>query len=287
MKILDDCLNHYMSLKFLLFPFLAYRNLIEPFKTDKKNIDNINKDLLNFSKISKDNRSALNKVISKKNIDLETAVNNIKSFLVGGIETSARWMSSIIYYIAKYPKWYEKLVNELKACNALNQDGTLNFISKEVINSWDYLSYVIKEALRIDPPAVETVPYKALQDVKICGIPIPKDSIIAFNQLARHYNPEEWSDPHKFIPERFDPTSPLFNKPKGDSKSRDSISFSPFSFGMRSCPGLALAMLEIKIGIITLLSKFKFEVDQDLIENESTRFSIGSNFKLKCKIYKR
>ena len=114
MKLLDDCLNHYMSLKFLLFPFLAYRNLIEPFKTDKKNIDNINKDLLNFSKISKDNRSALNKVISKKNIDLETAVNNIKSFLVGGIETSARRMSSIIYYMAKYPNWYEKLVNKLK-----------------------------------------------------------------------------------------------------------------------------------------------------------------------------
>ena len=255
-------------------------------KLTKKNIDNLDKVLAEFISKTKDKNSAYYKLINEKALDSDTVVLNIKSFLVAGTETSSRSIWSVIYFLSKYPHWLDKLIQELKNWGILNINGSLKLLTKDTVNEWDYLSYVVKEALRIDPPAVETIPYKSTQNVEIWGIPIPKDSIIVFNQIARHYNPNEWNDPFTFIPERFDPTNLLFNKPNIDSKSRDSMSFAPFSFGMRSCPGQALAMLEIKIGTIILLSKFKFEIDKDCLNNEELRFAVGSNFKLKWKIYR-
>lgn len=101
------------------------------------------------------------------------------------------------------------------------------------MNELDYLSYVIKEVLRIDGPAVESLPYKSLADIEICGVPIPKDKLIFMNTISRSYNTDEWHEPLNFIPERFDPTSEYYTRPK-DGKPRDSLSYSPFSLGARS-----------------------------------------------------
>ena len=168
----------------------------------------------------------------------------------------------------------------------LNSDGSLNSITKENIYNWDYLNYVVKEALRIDPPASETLPYKALEDIEIWGIPIPKNSYITLNHFARHYNSEEWQYPLKFIPERFDPTSPFFFKPGSSIKARDSLSYAPFSIGPRACGGQALALLEIKVGLVVLLSKFRFEIDETILLNDRISFTIGSDCKLKWKLLK-
>ncbi len=223
------------SIKYKLFPLLADHNIIEPFKTDKKNIDYLNQNLNEFVKQTKDSQSAFSKILQNGNLEVDELVNNIKIFLIGGTETSARTICCIVYFLSKYPKWYDNLIKDLIDWGALNIDGSLKSITKEIVNDWDYLNYVVKEAIRIDPPAVETIPYKALEDIEICGIPIPKDWKIELGILPRQYNPAEWKDPYSFIPERFDPAHPMFDKPNSENKSRDSISYAPFSFGMRSC----------------------------------------------------
>ena len=124
-------------------------------------------------------------------------------------------------------------------------------------------------------------------NVTICGIPMPKNSIISFNQIARQFNLSEWHNPLSFIPERFDPTNDIFKIPGNNGKIRDFISYTPFSFGTRSCPGQALAMLEIKLAVVIILSKFSFEIDDELLSNDHAKFPVGSTFKLKWKLTKR
>ena len=173
-KIVDDWIKNYFSLWYKLFPFLADHSLMQPFKTDKKNIDNLNLYLKEFIRLTKDNQSGLTKMIENGLLSIEEITESIKSFLGAGSETSARCVCSIVYYLNKYPKWYDKLIQELKSWKVLKEDGSLDCISKEAISDCDYLGYVVKEALRIDPPAVESICYKSLQDIEICGIPIPK-----------------------------------------------------------------------------------------------------------------
>lgn len=58
-----------------------------------------------------------------------------------------------------------------------------------------------------------TTTYLTYEDVEVCGVIIPKDTILYLNLAAPHYNPAQWHDPKSFIPERFDPTSEYFTKP--------------------------------------------------------------------------
>lgn len=83
--------------------------------------------------------------------------------------------------------------------------------------------------------------YKALRSFKLKGVLIPKGEILCFNILASHYSRDQWKDPMEFKPERFDPSSDYFTTPKG--KNRHPLSYIPFTFGSRTCPGRSLGKL--------------------------------------------
>jgi cytochrome P450 len=72
-----------------------------------------------------------------------------------------------------------------------------------------------------------------------------------------HHDPEQWIEPLKFIPERFDPESKYFLTPSG--KKRHPMSYIPFFGGKRACLGKAFAELAGRIVGPTLLWKFDFE----------------------------
>ena len=142
----------------------------------------------------------------------------------------------------------------------------------------------MKEALRMDGPAVNSIFYGTKEEVTICGITIPKDALMSISLAGLHYNKKEWQKPLEFIPERFDPDSKYFKTPEG--QSRDPLSFVPFSYGARKCPGQVLAMLELKIFVSNFILSVDYSVDPDLLANDFARLSNYSNFKLKIKLDK-
>jgi len=134
----------------------------------------------------------------------------------------------------------------------------------------------------MDPPAAFTIPYLTKEEVNICKISLPKEHKMQVSILSLHYDPREWHEPMKFIPERFDSQSKYFYKP--DTKEpRHTLSYAPFSFGLRKCPGQILAMLELKFLLAKFVTTVKYEVDEDLLMNEYVRFPIFTSFKLKIK----
>jgi cytochrome P450 len=70
-------------------------------------------------------------------------------------------------------------------------------------------------------------------------------------------NPEQWIEPKKFIPERFDPKSKYYLTPSG--KKRNFASYSPFFGGERVCFGKPIADGLSKIVIPYILMTFNFE----------------------------
>ena len=146
---------------------------------------------------------------------------------------------------------------------------------------------MVKEGHRIDPPSNSTLAYYAKEDIEICGVKFSKGSLLEVNSLCNHYNSNEWQSPEKFIPERFDPESEHYYKPKLDSikkESRNPKSFIPFGFGIRNWAGQALARIESKIILSRIVSKIKYEIDKDLLDNDYARFCLLSNFDLKGKV---
>lgn len=130
-------------------------------------------------------------------------------------------VASCMFRIKQNPEIYLKLMEELRTNGVIKAIKDKN-ISMPMMAKCEYLNYVIKESLRIDPPTITSHPYQAFKDTSICGVEIPESTKIQinygnFNTLislaACHFNPKQWHEPEKFIPERFDPSSDYFTVP--------------------------------------------------------------------------
>nr|CAH7728513.1 unnamed protein product [Callosobruchus chinensis] len=71
--------------------------------------------------------------------------------------------------------------------------------------------------------------------------------------MAIHMDPEYYPEPEKFDPERF--------SEKVKSK-RHPMAYLPFGKGQRQCIGLRFGVLEAKIGLVAIISKFKLTLNK-------------------------
>jgi cytochrome P450 len=292
MTLSIDTFKAASSIKSVMFPFLIHNNWLAPNNIVHENWQILWTKLRSFlSTPSQDgHKSVYAQVLEMdKSIDKELLMKDMILFYFAGHDTSSHALSSLLYFSRKSQQVYDKLIQEIK--NTLqfeDRSKVANFINISTLDSLDYLSYTIKETLRFDNPAAISLGYKALEDINIWGVPLPKDSKIFISIHGNHYSPTQWRQPEKFIPERFDPESDFYLPPvESNEKSRSPYAYIPFSFGLRNWAGKSLATLEVKVLATYLLSKFDFEVDPELIENEYVRFGSNSQFKMKIKIVKK
>ncbi|CAN6311612.1 unnamed protein product [Urochloa humidicola] len=116
-----------------------------------------------------------------------------------------------------------------------------------------YLRAVIKETLRLHS-VVPLVSYRAEATVQVQGYTIPKGSNVMVNVWAIHHNADVWSEPHRFLPERFlEKEVEFFGR---------NFNFIPFGSGRHICLGLPLAnrMLHVMLG--SLLHQFEWNLPE-------------------------
>ena len=89
-----------------------------------------------------------------------------------------------------------------------------------------------------------------------------KGDPFSISMFHLHNNPEEWIEPSRFIPERFDSDSPYYLTPKGTK--RNPFSFSPFLGGSRICIGKTFIEAVSKLTTPILLANFTFELPEGI-----------------------
>jgi len=113
------------------------------------------------------------------------------------------------------------------------------------------LHMVINESMRLYPPAT-LLPRMAFQDIVLGDLFIPKGLSVWIPVLAIHHSEELWGkDANEFNPQRF------------ASKSFMPGRFLPFASGPRNCVGQSFAMMEAKIILAMLISKFSFTISEN------------------------
>jgi len=183
-------------------------------------------------------------------------------FILAGFETTASTLTSLSYCLAKNPDVLEKLVEEVDGVVEVSEGK----IDQESIREMPYLEACIKETLRLLPPAIRT-DRLCVKDWEEDGLFIPKGMSISIPVFAIHHDPSIWSEPETFRPERFS---------KEEEANIQPYSWLPFGGGPRQCIGERFAMVEMKIAMTKLLSKFKMEA------NEKTKLELrkGDQFLL-------
>ena len=122
----------------------------------------------------------------------------------------------------------------------------------------DYLNQVMCETLRFQAPLLNTSFSELDRDTKVGDFVIKKGDTITVNLYGVHFNSKQWQRPYEFLPERFDPNSPLFLTP--DGKKRLPTAYAPFGGGRRVCMGKTLAEANLKVVGTYLSQYFNFEL---------------------------
>ncbi|KAH0462889.1 hypothetical protein IEQ34_007471 [Dendrobium chrysotoxum] len=168
---------------------------------------------------------------------------------------SMEWtMAELICHPAAMRKLKEeiiKVVGPNKAC-----------IKEEQLTDMSYLKAVVKEALRLHPPAAIILPRQLIQDTNIKGYRIPKGTMVLINAWATGRDPKIWDSPEEFRPERF-----INGEAIDINFSSHGYQLLAFGAGRRSCPGMKFSVTLIELAIANLVYVFDWKLAKGEIED--------------------
>ncbi|CAO2037434.1 unnamed protein product [Urochloa humidicola] len=192
-------------------------------------------------------------------LDVPLTMGIIKALILdlfsAGSETSATTLQWAMAELMRNPDVMKKAQAELR--------GTLNGkpkVTEDDLAQLNYLKLIIKETLRMHPPAPLLLPREARESCKILGYDVPKGTTVFVNAWAIGRDPRYWDDPEEFKPERFESGTI-------DFKGLD-FEYIPFGAGRRICPGMMFAQSNIELVLATLLYQFDWKLTDGLKPRE-------------------
>lgn len=168
-------------------------------------------------------------------------VDEVRSFILAGHETTANAMCWIWIELSKHPDVLARAVGEI--------DGALGGAvpTLETVQRLPWCRAVIDETLRVHP-TVWTISRQANQADRIGDLEIAKDQTVIMSPYAVHHRRALWGDPERFRPERF-------LKP-----SHDPFAYFPFAKGPRHCLGSRFSIFEALVIMAMTLQRFDVRV---------------------------
>lgn len=173
-----------------------------------------------------------------ENAEYKITRNHIKSSLVdlfiAGSETTSNSIEWTMAELINNPKSLEKLRGEIDLIV-----GKTRLIQETDLPNLPYLQAIMKEGLRLHPPAPLVV--RTFQEgCEVKGFYIPEKTTLVVNGYAVMRDPDVWEDPEEFKPERFLATS---RSGQEEDKTKG-LRYIPFGSGRRLSwikPGLSLS----------------------------------------------
>ncbi|XP_043687415.1 cytochrome P450 CYP82D47-like [Telopea speciosissima] len=131
-------------------------------------------------------------------------------------------------------------------------------VDEKDIGNLVYLQAIVKETLRLYPVAPLLVPHEAIEDCNVVGFRIRSGTRVLVNAWKLHRDPNIWTNPLGFQPERF-----LSKHADVDVRGKN-FEFIPFGSGRRSCPGISFALQTMHMMLARLLHGFELRTPLDL-----------------------
>ncbi|KZV57446.1 hypothetical protein F511_29227 [Dorcoceras hygrometricum] len=195
----------------------------------------------------------------KNSSSIDMSWERIKAVLfdifVAGTDTSAAVTVWAMSALTKNLDVMKKLQNEIR-----ETVGDKGFVDEDDVPKLPYLKAVVKETLRLYPPAPLLLPRETLEECIIEGYTIPPKTKVLVNAWAIGRDPECWEVPNDFLPDRFLNSSI-------DVIGKD-FEIIPFGAGRRGCPGISIGLATVDIALANLVYSFDWELPKGVSKED-------------------
>jgi cytochrome P450/NADPH-cytochrome P450 reductase len=170
----------------------------------------------------------------------------INTFLIAGHETTSGLLSCTLYALLKHPEVLRKAYEEVDRVLGPDIDARPTY---QQVTQLTYITQVLKEALRLWPPA-PAYGIAPLKDEVLGGkYKLKKNQFITVLVLALHRDASVWGpNPDAFDPENFS---------REAEAARPVNAWKPFGNGQRACIGRGFAMHEAALAVGMILQRFR------------------------------
>lgn len=193
------------------------------------------------------------------------------TLFLAGHETTANALNWTFVLLSQNPDIEAKMHEELDRVLG----GRLPTLAD--LEHLTYTERVIKESMRIYPPAW-SVGRVAVEDVQIGEYFLEKGTRVGVNLYVTHHSPDLWEDPERFDPDRFSPEREA-NIPR--------YAYLPFGGGPRVCIGNHFAMMEAKLILATIASRYKLRLEPDQQVGMDARITLNPHGGLPMTVIRR
>ena len=171
----------------------------------------------------------------------------MQDMFAAGTDTTQTFIEWVIIELIRQPRAMKQVQEEIRKVVG----GGNNNICEEHLEKLTYLKAVVKESLRLHPPAPLLVFHESSEDVKLNGFDVAAGTQVLINAWAIHRDPSFWEEPEEFRPERF------LNNPCDFTGLY--FHYIPFGAGRRICPGISFAIRTTELLIANLVYEFDWK----------------------------
>ncbi|KAL5333648.1 cytochrome P450 [Aspergillus crustosus] len=187
-------------------------------------------------------------------LDKETKLNSEEltsislTMLSGGLDTATTLVAWGINLLAQRPDIQDKAARAIDEMYSEYQP----LCEASDDQKCAYIVALVRECLRYYTVLRLALPRASIRDIVYQGNMIPKGTVFFLNSWACNMDPEVWSDPEEFRPERW-------------LEHHDAPMFT-YGMGYRMCAGLLLANRELYLVFIRTLNAFRIKPTGENVE---------------------
>jgi cytochrome P450 len=158
--------------------------------------------------------------------------------------TSAHTLTWTLFLLSQHPDVMRELHEEMETVLGGHPPRL------DQLDQMPVLDRVLKESMRVLPASAYSQRMTAAP-VDLGPFRLAPGSMVIFSQLMTHHLPELYDQPERFLPDRWKTIAP------------SPYAYLPFGAGPRMCIGAALGMMQLKISLPSILTRFRLSVPQD------------------------
>ncbi len=173
--------------------------------------------------------------------------DEVLTLFLAGHETTALALTWTFMLLSDHPRIEARVRDEVRSA----VEGRP--VERSDMASLPYTTAVLRESMRLYPPAW-VIGREPTEDIELGGYHIPEGSQILVPMFLMHRNPEYFTRPNSFEPERW---------LDGLADRLPRSVYMPFGGGPRVCIGNHFAMMEAVLLLATMIRDWSFRVSPD------------------------